>query len=72
MKVRSKKSENEHFTKLANEWWSESGKYKILHNIREGLDNFFSGSFQILRKSKVITKSFSCLRPQPAPVRIIL
>jgi len=30
----TKKSELEHFRKLSNEWWSESGKFKILHDIR--------------------------------------
>ena len=33
MKVRSKKSEFEHFTNLANEWWEDSGKFKILHKL---------------------------------------
>ena len=28
-----KLSEFEHFNKLANEWWSEKGKYKTLHQI---------------------------------------
>ena len=31
MTKRTKLSEFKHFNKLANEWWSESGKYKILH-----------------------------------------
>ena len=34
MKVRSKKSEFEHFTNLANEWWEDSGKFKILHDLQ--------------------------------------
>jgi len=34
MKLRSKKSEFEHFSKLANEWWSDSGKFKILHDLQ--------------------------------------
>ena len=33
MTKRTKLSEFNHFNKLANEWWSESGKYKILHKI---------------------------------------
>ena len=33
MNKRTKLSEFKHFNKLANEWWSESGKYKILHKI---------------------------------------
>lgn len=31
---RTKSSEFKHFNNLANEWWSESGKYKILHKIK--------------------------------------
>ena len=34
MKVRSKKLEFEHFTNLANEWWEDSGKFKILHDLQ--------------------------------------
>ena len=34
MKVRSKKTEFEHFSKLSNEWWSDSGKFKILHDLQ--------------------------------------
>ena len=34
MPKRTKSLEFTHFNKLANEWWSESGKYKILHKIK--------------------------------------
>ena len=34
MNKRTKLSEFKHFNKLVNEWWSESGKYKILHKIK--------------------------------------
>ena len=34
MNKRTKSSEFQHFNKLANEWWSENGKYKILHKIK--------------------------------------
>ena len=34
MKVRSKRLEFEHFTNLANEWWEDSGKFKILHDLQ--------------------------------------
>jgi len=34
MNVRSKKSEFEHFTRLSNDWWSDSGKFKILHDLQ--------------------------------------
>ena len=34
MSKRTKLSEFEHFNKFANEWWSDSGKFKILHKIK--------------------------------------
>ena len=34
MTKRTKLLEFQHFNKLSNEWWSESGKYKILHKIK--------------------------------------
>ena len=34
MTKRTKLSEFNHFNKLSNEWWSETGKYKILHKIK--------------------------------------
>ena len=34
MKVRSKRLEFEHFTNLANEWWEDTGKFKILHDLQ--------------------------------------
>jgi len=34
MTKRTKLLEFKHFNKLSKEWWSESGKYKILHKIR--------------------------------------
>ena len=34
MTIISKKSEFDHFSTLANEWWSRNGKFKILHDIQ--------------------------------------
>lgn len=34
MTTASKKLEFEHFSKFANEWWNDQGKFKILHDIR--------------------------------------
>ena len=34
MKNVSKNSEFEHFSALANDWWSKNGKFKILHDIQ--------------------------------------
>ncbi|MBI04555.1 MAG: bifunctional 3-demethylubiquinol 3-O-methyltransferase/2-polyprenyl-6-hydroxyphenol methylase [Pelagibacteraceae bacterium] len=34
IEIPSKNSELEHFTELSNEWWSENGKFKLLHRIR--------------------------------------
>ena len=35
MKNKIKKSEFEHFSTLANDWWSKNGKFKILHDIQQ-------------------------------------
>ena len=34
MNIETKKSEFDHFSVLANEWWSKNGKFKILHDIQ--------------------------------------
>jgi len=34
MKKKTKNSEFEHFSTLANDWWSKNGKFKILHDIQ--------------------------------------
>ena len=33
MSLKSKNSEFDHFSTLANDWWSKNGKFKILHDI---------------------------------------
>ena len=35
MKNEKKNTEFEHFSSLANDWWSKNGKFKILHDIQE-------------------------------------
>ena len=34
MNFKLKKSEFDHFSDLAREWWLENGKFKILHQIQ--------------------------------------
>ena len=34
MKYELKKSEFDHFSRLASEWWSKNGKFKTLHDIQ--------------------------------------
>ena len=34
MIIKSKKSEFDHFSRLANDWWSKKGKFKILHDLQ--------------------------------------
>ena len=34
MSLKSKNSEFDHFSTLANDWWSKNGKFKILHDIQ--------------------------------------
>ena len=66
MTKRTKLSEFKHFNKLANEWWSESGKYKILHKIRpirikyikDNLINDLPKMIQWYKKNHRIYKNF--------------
>ena len=34
MKNEKKNTEFQHFSSLANDWWSKNGKFKILHDIQ--------------------------------------
>ena len=34
MKNEKKNTEFDHFSALANDWWSKNGKFKILHDIQ--------------------------------------
>ena len=34
MKNKKNNTEFEHFSLLANDWWSKNGKFKILHDIQ--------------------------------------
>ena len=34
MNIKSKKSEFDHFSRLARDWWSKNGKFKTLHDIQ--------------------------------------
>ena len=34
MNIKSKKSEFDHFQRLARDWWSKNGKFKTLHDIQ--------------------------------------
>ena len=34
MNFKIKKSEFDHFSQLASEWWLKNGKFKILHEIQ--------------------------------------
>ena len=34
MTIKTKKSELDHFSTLASDWWSKNGKFKILHEIQ--------------------------------------
>ena len=34
MIIETKKTEFDHFSRLASEWWSKNGKFKTLHEIQ--------------------------------------
>ena len=46
----SKKSEFEHFSRLASDWWSKNGKFKILHDIQPFRIKYIQ---EILNKNKL-------------------
>ena len=50
MKKKTKNSEFEHFSTLANDWWSKNGKFKILHDIQPIRINYIQ---KILNKNKL-------------------
>ena len=60
MKVRSKKLEFEHFSKFSNEWWSENGKYKILHSIKPLRMSYIMESIGSKNKKKLNILDLGC------------
>ncbi len=50
MKNETKKSEFDHFSTLANDWWTKNGKFKILHDIQPIRIKYIQ---QILKKKKL-------------------
>jgi len=50
MTIKSKKSEFDHFSRLAREWWSKNGQFKTLHDIQPFRIKYIQG---ILNKNKL-------------------
>ncbi len=50
MIIKSKISEYDHFSKLASEWWSPNGKFKILHDLQSIRIQYIQ---EILKKKKL-------------------
>ena len=50
MTIETKKSEFDHFSRLAREWWSKNGQFKTLHDIQPFRIKYIQG---ILNKSKL-------------------
>ena len=50
MTIESKKSEFDHFSTLASDWWSKNGKFKILHDIQPIRIKYIQ---EVLNKSKL-------------------
>ena len=50
MSIESKKSEFDHFSSLASDWWSKNGKFKILHDIQPIRIKYI---LEVLNKSKL-------------------
>lgn len=50
MTIKSKKSEFDHFSRLAREWWSKNGQFKTLHDIQPFRIKYIQ---EILNKNKL-------------------
>jgi len=50
MTIKSKKSEFDHFSRLAREWWSKNGQFKTLHDIQPFRIKYIQG---VLNKNKL-------------------
>ena len=50
MTIKSKKSEFDHFSRLAREWWSKNGQFKTLHDIQPFRIKYIQ---RILNKNKL-------------------
>ena len=50
MTIKSKKSEFDHFSRLAREWWSKNGQFKTLHDIQHCRIKYIQG---VLNKNKL-------------------
>ena len=50
MTIKSKKSEFDHFSRLAREWWSKNGQFKTLHDIQPFRIKYIQG---VLNKTKL-------------------
>ena len=50
MSIESKKSEFDHFSSLASDWWSKNGKFKILHDIQNIRIKYIQ---EVLNKNKL-------------------
>ena len=60
MNKRTKLSEFQHFNKFANEWWSENGKYKILHSIKPLRMSYIMESIGSKNKKKLNILDLGC------------
>jgi len=50
MNIKSKKSEFDHFSRLAREWWSKNGQFKTLHDIQPFRIKYIQ---EVLNKNKL-------------------
>jgi 2-polyprenyl-6-hydroxyphenyl methylase/3-demethylubiquinone-9 3-methyltransferase len=50
MTIETKKSEFDHFSRLAREWWSKNGQFKTLHDIQPFRIKYIQG---VINKSKL-------------------
>lgn len=60
MEIKSKQSEYDHFSRLANEWWSKEGKFKILHDIQPIRINYIRDNLHKRDLSKTSILDIGC------------
>ena len=60
MSIKSKKSEFNHFSNLAAEWWNKNGKFKTLHNIQHIRIKFIQDTLKKNKLNKMKILDIGC------------
>ena len=60
MIIKSKLSEYDHFSRLADEWWEKNGKFKILHDIQPIRIKFILDTLKRAKLNKIKILDIGC------------